>query len=114
MHLAPTWRKTIAGAAIAAGLAGAFYAGTAYAADPRLDQAKDNITKAIALLKAAENPGVKPEFGGHRMRAIAALERANNEIDQAKRYADKPRDKPGGKPPHGHPHPHPHWPPKKR
>jgi hypothetical protein len=106
MHLAPTWRKTIAGAAIAAGLAGAFYAGTAYAADPRLDQAKDNITKAIALLKAADNPNVKgPEFGGHRLHAIKALERANHEIDRAKYFADRPRDKPG-RPGHGHDHGH--------
>ena len=93
MHLVPMWRKTFAGVAAATALAGAFYAGVAYAADPRLDQANDNITKAIALLRAAENPGVKPPFGGHRERAIDNLERAQREIEKAKRYADKPRDK---------------------
>lgn len=97
MHIAPTWRKTFAGVAAATTLAGAFYAGVAYAADPRLDQANDNITKAIALLKAAENPGVKPPFGGHRERAIDACERAQREIAQAKKYADDPRNKPRDK-----------------
>jgi hypothetical protein len=97
MHLAPTWRKTVAGVAAATALAGAFYAGVAYAADPRLDQANDNITKAIALLKAAENPGVKPPFGGHRERAIDNLERAQREIEKAKRHADDPRHKPKDK-----------------
>jgi hypothetical protein len=79
-------------------LAAAFYAGVAYAADPRLDQANDNIVKAIALLRAAENPGVRPPFGGHRERAIDALERAQKEIERAKRYADRPRDKDRDKP----------------
>ena len=97
MHLAPMWRKTVAGVAAATTLAAAFYAGVAYAADPRLDQANDNITKAIALLKAAENPGVKPPFGGHRERAIDACERAQREIEKAKKYADDPRNKPGTK-----------------
>ena len=97
MHLAPKWTKTFAGVAAATTLAGAFYAGVAYAADPRLDQANDNITKAIALLRAAENPGVRPPFGGHRARAINALERAQKEIERAKRYADNPRHKPKDK-----------------
>jgi hypothetical protein len=97
MHLAPTWRKTVAGVAAATALAGAFYAGVAYAADPRLDQANDNVTKAIALLRAAENPGVRPPFGGHRERAIDALEKAQREIEKAKRYADDPRHKPRDK-----------------
>ena len=39
------------------GFAGAFYAGIAYAADPRFDEAISNCTKAIALLKAATNSG---------------------------------------------------------
>jgi hypothetical protein len=112
MKLTPSWRKTIAGLAAATTLAGAFYAGTAYAADARLDQAKDNITKAIALLKAAENPNVKPPFGGHRERAIDALERAQREIDAAKRYADKPRDKPRHPDHPGHGHDRPKWPKK--
>ncbi len=101
MQLAPTWRKTIAGVAAALSLAGAFYAGVAYAADPRFDQANDNIIKAIALLKAAENPGVMPPFGGHRERAIDKLQDAQREIERAKRYADthKPRTPPAPKPP---------------
>jgi hypothetical protein len=97
MHLAPKWRKTFVGVAAATTLAGAFYAGAAYAADPRFDQANDNITKAIALLRAAENPGVKPPFGGHRERAIDNLERAQKEIEKAKRFADDPHNKPKDK-----------------
>ena len=97
MHLVPVWRKTFLGVAAATALAGAFYAGAAYAADPRFDQANDNIVKAIALLRAAENPGVRPPFGGHRERAIDALERAQKEIEKAKRYADDPRNKPKDK-----------------
>ena len=88
----------------ALGLAGAFFAGAAYAADPRLDQASDLITKAVALLKAAENPDAKgPEFGGHRKQAIEMLTRAQSEIQKAKQFADahppKPKDP---KDPKGH------------
>jgi hypothetical protein len=97
MYLASKWKKTFTGVAAMTTLAAAFYAGAAYAADPRFDQANDNITKAIALLKAAENPGVRPPFGGHREKAIDALERAQKEIEKAKRYADDPRNKPKDK-----------------
>ena len=74
-------------------LAGAFFAGAAYAADPRLDQATDLITKAVAVLKAAENPDPKREFGGHRHEAIELLTRAQGEIQKAKQFADKPVEK---------------------
>ena len=90
-----TWVKRGAGLLTAASLlAGTFYAGVAYAADPRLDQAADNVTKAIALLEAAQNPDPKKEFGGHRVRAIASLKRALASIQKAKEYADRP-SKPG-------------------
>ena len=69
-------------------LAGGFFAGAAYAADPRLDQATDLITKSVALLKAAENPDPKHEFGGHRHAAIELLTRAQGEILKAKEWQD--------------------------
>ncbi len=74
-------------------LAGAFFAGAAYAADPRLDEATGLITKAVAALRAAENPDPKREFGGHRAEAIALLMRAQGEILKAKEVADKPSPK---------------------
>jgi outer membrane biosynthesis protein TonB len=78
-------------------LAGAFFAGAAYAADPRLDEATDLITKTVAVLKAAENPDPKKEFGGHRRAAIELLTRAQGEILKAKQFADAPSKDP--KPP---------------
>src|SRR6478735_935717 len=71
-------------------LAGAFFAGAAYAADPKLDEATDLITKAVAALKAAQNPDPKKEFGGHRMAAVELLMRAQGEIIKAKQFADAP------------------------
>jgi len=68
-------------------LAGAFFAGAAYA-DPKLDEATALITKAVAALKAAENPDPKKEFGGHRMAAVELLTRAQGEIIKAKQFAD--------------------------
>lgn len=76
------------------GLAGAFYAGVAYAADQRLDDADAAVEKAIALLQAAENPGVNPPFGGHREKAIQDLKKARAQIAKAKAYADNPKNKP--------------------
>ena len=71
-------------------LAGAFFAGAAYAADPKLDEASDLLTKAVAKLKAAENPDPKREFGGHRVAAIELVMRARGEILKAKQFADAP------------------------
>ncbi|HKO49488.1 MAG TPA: hypothetical protein VJV79_17285 [Polyangiaceae bacterium] len=76
-------------------LAGAFFAGAAYAADPKLDEATALITKAVAVLKAAENPDPKREFGGHRMAAVELLMRAQGEIIKAKQFANstpKPKE----------------------
>jgi outer membrane biosynthesis protein TonB len=78
-------------------LAGAFFAGAAFAADPKLDEATAMITKAVAALKAAENPDPKREFGGHRMAAVELLTRAQGEILKAKQFADAPPKEP--KPP---------------
>ncbi|MEO6600231.1 MAG: hypothetical protein ABIQ16_10190 [Polyangiaceae bacterium] len=75
-------------------LAGAFFAGAAYAADPHLDQATDLITQAVAALKAADNPDPKKEFGGHRKAAVELLTRAQSEILKAKQVADTPTPKP--------------------
>ena len=69
-------------------LAGAFFAGAAYAADPKLDEATELITKAVAALKLAQNPDAKKEFGGHRMAAVELLMRAQGEIIKAKQFAD--------------------------
>jgi hypothetical protein len=78
------------------GMTGAFYAGVASAADDRLNTADAAIQQAIVLLKAAQNPGRTPPFGGHRAAAIAALQTARKQIQKAKEYADKPPpSKPG-------------------
>jgi hypothetical protein len=82
--------RAAVGAAIAIGSAGAFYAGVAYAADPRLDQAIDNCTKAIALLEAATNEGAKKEqFHGFRRDAIKDIKDAIAKIEKAKAFDDK-------------------------
>jgi hypothetical protein len=82
-------------------LAGAVFAGTAFAADPKLDEANDAVTKAIALLKAADNPALagKGEFAGHRIKAIEKLQAAQAEIAKAKAFADKPPPAPPAPPP---------------
>jgi len=69
-------------------LAGAFFAGAAYAADPKLDEATELITKAVAALKSAHTPDAKKEFGGHRTAAVELLMRAQGEIIKAKQFAD--------------------------
>ena len=71
----------------ALGLAGAFFAGAAYAADPKLQEAADLITKATAALQAAQAPDPK-EFGGHRKEAVQLLTRAQAEILKAQQFAD--------------------------
>ncbi len=89
----PIITRAAVAAAAALGLAGSFYAGAAYAADPKLDAAHDNVAKAITLLQAAQNEGVKPPFGGHRAKAVRLLKRAQSEIGKAKHFADNPRPK---------------------
>src|SRR5688572_21525081 len=79
-------------------LAAAFYAGVAYAADARLEEADGAVEKAIALLEAAQNTERKPPFGGHRAKAVALLKQARKEIEKAQKFADQPPkpDKPWG------------------
>jgi hypothetical protein len=91
-------RYGLVGALSGLGMAAAFYAGVALAADARLDDADNNVEKAIALLAAAENPERKPPFGGHRAKAVALLKQARKEIEKAKKFADQPAkpDKPWG------------------
>jgi hypothetical protein len=86
------------GAAFAVGTAGAFYAGIAYAADPRFDDAINNCTKAIALLEAATNSGSKNpnQFHGHRRAAIRELKDAIKDIEKAKSFDDKTPPPPAG------------------
>jgi hypothetical protein len=103
-------KKAAYAVASSAVLAGAFFAGSAYAADPRLDEADAFVTKTIALLKALENPSKPGEYGGHRLKALSALDLAQKEIRAAKQYVDRPRPAPPTPPkplkPHG-PHPRP-------
>ena len=74
---------------IAAALAlSTLLASTAYGADPRYDESKANINKAIALLKAVESTDEKPAAKRHREQAIARLEDALKQIDRAKAAAD--------------------------
>lgn len=61
-----------------------------HAQDGRFALADAHIEKAIALLKAAQNPTAKNAarpFGGHRTRAVASLERAREQIAAAQAYA---------------------------
>jgi len=92
-------RRGLLVSVVGLGMAGAFYAGVAYAADQRLADADAAVEKAILLLKAAENPGVTPPFGGHREKAIDHLEKARVQIKKAQAYADDPKHKPKPKPP---------------
>ncbi len=64
-------------------------AGVAYAANERYDSAKDNIAKAIALLKAIENPAEPNAEKIQRQHAIKDLESADEHIDKAKAAADE-------------------------
>ncbi len=93
-------RRVLTMGLVGAGLAGAFYAGLAFAADQNLADADNNVEKAIALLQAAQNPGVNPPFGTHRGKAILALKAARKEIKKAQDYQDNP---PAPKKPHHHP-----------
>src|SRR3954469_22061218 len=81
----------VLGAVVTIGAAGAFYAGIAYASDPRLDQAIDNCTKAIALLEAATNTGAKNKdnFHGYRHKALDDLKEAIKHIEKPKSFDDK-------------------------
>jgi hypothetical protein len=91
-------RRFAATIVVAGALAGAFFAGAAYAADGRIALADGNAEKAIALLKAAQNPTAKDPrrpFGGHRDRAVRLLEHARKEMAAAKAYADDPKNQKG-------------------
>ena len=74
-------------------LAGALFASAAYAADARIDEATDLVTKAVAVLKAADGPKTpheQHEFEEHRKAAVELLTRAQGEILKAKHAADAP------------------------
>jgi len=83
-----TMKRSAVLVAAALTLAGAFFAGAAYAADSKLDEATSLITRAVSALKAAQNPEPNKEFGGHRMAAVELLMRAQGEIIKAKKFAD--------------------------
>ena len=107
-----TIKRSAVWVASALSLAGVLFAGAAYAADPRFDEATDLVTKAVAVLKAAETPQNQHEFEEHRKAAVELLTRAQSEILKAKQAADappKPKDpgpprpkNPGPPKPHGH------------
>ena len=94
------YARAAIGAAIAIGSAGAFYAGIAYAADPRLDQSIQFCSQAVALLEAATNEGAqKAQFHGHRKEAINKIKEAIKQIEKAKEFDDKtPGDAGAAKP----------------
>ena len=101
--LSSSIKKSVCVLAASCALAGAFLAGTAYAADARLDEADAFVTKAVALLNALKDPAKPKQYGGHREKAVDLLTRAQSEIKAAKQAADNP-PKP---PPHRTP-PRPH------
>ena len=68
--------------ALSLGMAFAFGAGSAWAEGDKLDEAKQNTAKAIALLQAVE--GDKAPRDTHRKKAIDLLTRAQGEILKAK------------------------------
>lgn len=74
----------------AAVLVASTLAGIAYAANERYDDAKANIEKAVALLKAIENPNERAAEKNHRQHAIQKLEGALEQIAKAKEVADRP------------------------
>jgi hypothetical protein len=57
--------------------------------DTRLDDADAAVEKAIVLLEASQDPGVKRPFGGHVDKAIRLLERARQEIAAGAAWADQ-------------------------
>lgn len=63
--------------------------GSALAADPRLDLARDMLVKAQALVNAAEDPGRGRPFGGHAAKAAGLISKAMAEVELAKAAADK-------------------------
>jgi hypothetical protein len=102
----PLWReflmrrsklKTLGMGALVVALSTA--AGIAYAASERYDDAKSNIDKAVALLKAIERPEESAAEKGHRTHAIKQLEGALVQIARAKEAADKaPKPTPSAQP----------------
>ncbi|MBN2194747.1 MAG: hypothetical protein JW751_18170 [Polyangiaceae bacterium] len=104
-------KKAVYAVASSALLAGAFLAGRAHAADQRIDEADAFVTKSIAILKALEDPEKPGEYGGHRLRALAHLARAQAEIRASKAYVDNPPPPPTRRPPPPRrPPPHPRSP----
>ncbi len=69
-------------------LAGAFFAGAAYAADPKLDEAADLITKAVAVLKAAQSPGPEKGIWRSSRRRSGTVDARQGEIVKAKQFAN--------------------------
>jgi hypothetical protein len=60
----------------------------ALAADPRLDQCRDHLVKAAALVEAAATSSTQKPYGQHVKRAQDLIGKAIREIDLAKLAAD--------------------------
>jgi hypothetical protein len=69
----------------AAFVLGAAASGVVLAADPRLDQAIDNLVKADALLRASTVP---PKARDNVRAAIDHVQKAQREIQRAKNQSD--------------------------
>ena len=77
-------KTTLKTVAICALMISAFCFGKAAAEFPELNAAKRNLQQAkINLEKAAT------DFGGHKMKAAEAVEKAIKEVDEAILYGDK-------------------------
>ena len=70
--------------AIGALVISAFCFGRAVAEFPELNAAKRNLQQAKMNLEKAAT-----DFGGHKMKAAEAVERAIKEVDEAILYGDK-------------------------
>ncbi len=73
----------------------------AYAANRYLDEADGHVDKAIQSLQKAAKPAGEGHYGGHRRRAVDALEQAKRHIRKAREFDDRhpgPRPYPEPKP----------------
>jgi hypothetical protein len=77
-------KTTLKTAAICALVIAAFCFGKAVAEFPELNAAKRNLVEGRTHLNNAAR-----DFGGHRAKAVEALDRAIKEIDEAILYGDK-------------------------
>ncbi len=80
--MATVWKRCAAAGALAAALAGGIVIGQATAAQPHMQSALDALLRAKSELTIAV-----PDKGGHRVAAMAAVDRAIVETRAGIRYA---------------------------